>query len=1602
MKKIAKRLLCGILAAVLVSGTVAVTPAHAENAQEEGAAQTTMDVWVQNSADRAFASSQMPRQAEQEIKLYAAKNEYEAAQILVRSSEGLNNLSLQASILIGENGAEIAASNIVIYREYSAEAKVGGDVEATPDGSDLYTDALLPNEPLNVQGNITQPYWVRVYVPKNQAAGVYTGSVTVTAQEGTFSVPVSVKVYDVTIPDTDEANFKMINWFSTAGTDFGVLESSISNQYDVEMYDENWWKVMESIARDLAIHRNNVIFMDAEALLMPESTMLPEGDTRTEYVTGTDRKMAAGRYLFDWSNFDRMMDLFLDAGAMQYLYLAGNSKVVKGVGDQMMVYVLEEQNGVMTRVTKPIFSDQQAGIVNLEAEEYVTTLFAALRAHMLERYPELLGSVYVSALDEPSTAAENQASNWYYSTIRTVYPETPSNEAHHRFTTGMTESTTLCPVLDIYETNQSFYQQQRADGKELWYYTCIGPQGNYLNRFIPYHLIKTRLIPWYAYQIGASGYLHWGYSYWGFKDTLDSVQTGDEWLVRPDVENYDIFTSVRNEAQLDGIEDYELLIQLTEEDKAAADRIVDSMIQSATLYTKDGATAMAAHKSLLDLLTGQATGPIPVVVFEDNFENGYDYAWNRDGTEGTSWSVESGCYIYHGAGTTNTGMTTLRNQTVKNGRITVTMQFGDTNGNDQTLWGGITFRKTNPTDTAFQSGYTLYLRKNGELHLLAPQPSWNDQTIGTVVPDEDGKVQLSVSMEGTLLKIYQNGSLLTEITDYSAPEGYISLVGTGADVTFSEFGLYSYDGVEESQVSADVIKDQSYKDAFSTGLSNWRIEGSTSAEGGKLVFENGGSAGLEGRVFSECEVNFTFNLDGTQTAADSKDHWAGMAIGKQTVYGNIWNYGGYLLLLRKNGTVDLMNNRGLVATAALAAPLSGDITARVVRSKTQIKVYLNGAEEPVLTAEAPDYQEGFLSLVCDGGTIQFDDFVVTGIRANSDSVLLDDFSGNLGKWLKVKEPDRIEIVDGKLKTTGVVVKQDTANGITGEGVSPDIVYNQIFQNAKIGFDVKIDDVALAENWAGAYFHSGGTNGFWESGGYLVFVTNTKRLVVYRNGELASGTLTSDPTDQSIHLDVEILNGTISVYVDYASTPLVQVEDSTFTSGYFGLCSDYANATFDDVYYQNLGEVEAPEEPEWDEDFSDDFSEESDNWKIVSEAAGTVRFKDGHLEAVGTSGADPMLVALSGRAYTSMDVSVDLTLPSAQTGWAGIAFGRPRWNDSVWGNGYFIYTRYWDDTGKGDIRLFKAKVGDVATAQVDWEQDQPMTLRLLVSGKDMSIFVGDSEEPIITYHDNDYTGGFLALCTYMGRNWYDNFSVNSVGTPVEPEEPVEAFSDDFGESSDDWCVVEASHGNAVVQNERIDVTGTDGGNPVLVALMGRAYTDMELSVDLTLPLADTGWAGITFGRENWNDSIWSNGYFIYACHNSVSGQAEVKLFKANVGDVATAQVEHVQNEAVTLRLLISDKDMSVFIGEDEESIITYHDDGYQGGFLALCNYMGSNWFDNFSVKTVAEMYTVTFDSNGGSEVEQQTVRAGETAVRPANPTKEGFSFRGWVHGRWNAL
>lgn len=56
---------------------------------------------------------------------------------------------------------------------------------------------------------------------------------------------------------------------------------------------------------------------------------------------------------------------------------------------------------------------------------------------------------------------------------------------------------------------------------------------------------------------------------------------------------------------------------------------------------------------------------------------------------------------------------------------------------------------------------------------------------------------------------------------------------------------------------------------------------------------------------------------------------------------------------------------------------------------------------------------------------------------------------------------------------------------------------------------------------------------------------------------------------------------------------------------------------------------------------------------------------------------------------------------------------------------------------------------------------------------------------------------------------------------------------------------------------------------------------------------------------------------------------------------------------------------------------------------------ATWYDAvYQPTVVATYYTVTFDTDGGTAIEDQLVRDGQTAEEPAAPTKSGYTFDGW--------
>lgn len=155
----------------------------------------------------------------------AAKNEFEAFQIVI---PGLaNNVTATASDLTcssgGCAGSRIGAAtcsggvgtggNIRLYRErYYDQTISSADWSDTHAMLGTLPDALIPqvdefyNEcrtfTFSVASGNNGVIWVDIFVPQNQPAGSYTGNITVSSDQGSGTVPVSLEVWDFALPST--------------------------------------------------------------------------------------------------------------------------------------------------------------------------------------------------------------------------------------------------------------------------------------------------------------------------------------------------------------------------------------------------------------------------------------------------------------------------------------------------------------------------------------------------------------------------------------------------------------------------------------------------------------------------------------------------------------------------------------------------------------------------------------------------------------------------------------------------------------------------------------------------------------------------------------------------------------------------------------------------------------------------------------------------------------------------------------------------------------------------------------------------------------------------------------------------------------------------------------------------------------------------------------------------------------------------------------------------------------------------------------------------------------------------------------------------------
>ncbi|MBO9620401.1 MAG: DUF4091 domain-containing protein [Niabella sp.] len=521
----------------------------------------------------------------------AAAGETASIQLVIKAYSTIRALSANAVCMPGAASKLTATTGWVTYvpvgRSYTPASK---DLLRSVSG--YFPDPIVDDTVLNLSQGEINPLWISVPIPVSAIAGNYKIQVTATGlvngRKEQFRRTVPLKVYAVKVPET---SLWITNWSSQYNTEMLEL---LNRGRKVERYSPLYWELLKVHADMMAAHNQNV--------------------HRIYAAWNTKFTLHDGKYTFDFSNFDKEAALFEKAGALKRIeggHLAWRSGAWD---DPFFVEVPLEDNEETRKLKKgPNPAADFYGIRSVllpvsdpRAQNFLNQFLPALKEHLQQK--GWLGKYMQHISDEPT--AKNAPSYVEISSyVKKYLPGVKIIDAVLTSKELKDGIDVWVPVLDVFHKDYSFYQELKKEGKELWFYTCVGPRGNYANRFIELPLIQTRYLHWINFKYGATGYLHWGLNYWGGRDPLrddasrdaGKLPAGDANIVYPGYKK--LYTSIRFEAMRDGIYDYELLKMLEKKDPAKATSLVNSVIMGFADYDNSILYFRKIRKQLLEALS---------------------------------------------------------------------------------------------------------------------------------------------------------------------------------------------------------------------------------------------------------------------------------------------------------------------------------------------------------------------------------------------------------------------------------------------------------------------------------------------------------------------------------------------------------------------------------------------------------------------------------------------------------------------------------------------------------------------------------------------------------------------------------------------------------------------------------------------------------------------------------------------------------------------------------------------------------------------------------------------------------------------------------------
>jgi hypothetical protein len=190
---------CVVLAMSICSMAQTTAYFDMEYGQKLPASNDKVTLWWASSGWKIHPDKSVPANAGEAIVIRAARNECEAAQLVVRPSINLKNLRVRVGPLSDSAGDQITAEHIEVLRVRYVNVTQPTDKSSA---AGPWPDPLPPlKTPIDLQADKNQPFWIRVKVPPDVPAGMYSGKIALAADGYSADVTLKVEVYDFVLPD---------------------------------------------------------------------------------------------------------------------------------------------------------------------------------------------------------------------------------------------------------------------------------------------------------------------------------------------------------------------------------------------------------------------------------------------------------------------------------------------------------------------------------------------------------------------------------------------------------------------------------------------------------------------------------------------------------------------------------------------------------------------------------------------------------------------------------------------------------------------------------------------------------------------------------------------------------------------------------------------------------------------------------------------------------------------------------------------------------------------------------------------------------------------------------------------------------------------------------------------------------------------------------------------------------------------------------------------------------------------------------------------------------------------------------------------------------